>query len=522
MVLVAGLMVVLVCIFRSLSEAPRFIVTLEFHSLIHGERRNSDARETEVVRTIEVSGFQDGASGRMSRRNSFAMAWTMGKKVVRSAPETSTSSGEPSGGTSSKFRPNVIFPAGMGGCLPRYSEPSGPCSSAVTDAKRIERCRLLRCLAVGVSQFEEDRASGRVVIGPVVNVVAGHIGTNAEVIVVCGEHHRFVFSFVSEPGRTAITLFDANGLTFAHHVCNQLVCSGSGLKSRERASDINLSRSRSDFYEISRDSELPNPRLLISGTVEFEIRFLARVGIADDVPSIAGHIGAVNENGADCTLASGFFVFIGPTTVVGKCASLEKFGIVGARFVHEHEENLALDVDAFVVVPTVFGGFDSIAHENDVGVNVGRSLLSLVVRNVFVEILQIFCLDFRGRMSAKRVSGRVVIPTIGTRCMYDPLSPAGFSPYVANCVAMYSAAMSPPRCPVPRPSSRSWDKKAAYSRRMRSGLIPCIARKRQQKASRVAVGSAAGFVWENAATDTRIAAVVSKLFHIGNGLLKTG
>src|SRR5271170_5597469 len=47
------------------------------------------------------------------------------------------------------------------------------------------------------------------------------------------------------------------------------------------------------------------------------------------------------------------------------------------------------------------------------------------------------------------------IPTKLICCRYVPLSPPGFSPYSANCVAMYFAAISLPRNPGPRPSSRS-------------------------------------------------------------------
>src|SRR5580704_5952333 len=68
------------------------------------------------------------------------------------------------------------------------------------------------------------------------------------------------------------------------------------------------------------------------------------------------------------------------------------------------------------------------------------------------------------------VCGSVVIPTSGTFCRYEPSSPAGFNPYSANCVARYSAAISPPRWPVPRPSSRSCERKRTCQR-MCSGLI---------------------------------------------------
>ncbi len=45
----------------------------------------------------------------------------------------------PIGGTSSKFKSTMIFPGGTGECFPKYSDPSSPCSSAVTDANKIDR-----------------------------------------------------------------------------------------------------------------------------------------------------------------------------------------------------------------------------------------------------------------------------------------------------------------------------------------------------------------------------------------------
>ena len=59
--------------------------------------------------------------------------------MVRSAPLTSTSSGIPIGASASKFKSTEIFAAGIGGCFPRYSDPSSPCSSAVTAANIIDR-----------------------------------------------------------------------------------------------------------------------------------------------------------------------------------------------------------------------------------------------------------------------------------------------------------------------------------------------------------------------------------------------
>ena len=83
--------------------------------------------------------------------------------------------------------------AGTGGCMPRYCEPSRPCSSAVTAEKYMAcggRCGGLR---EGPGQFEKDAAAGAVVGGAVVDVVAFRVGIDAEVIVVRGVEHG-VFS----------------------------------------------------------------------------------------------------------------------------------------------------------------------------------------------------------------------------------------------------------------------------------------------------------------------------------------
>ena len=79
-----------------------------------------------------------------------------------------------------------ICEAGMGGCWPRYSEPRRPCSSAVTAAKMTEWGGWMLDWATGAGHFEEHGYAGAVVGGAVVDVVAGHAGDEAEVVVVGG------------------------------------------------------------------------------------------------------------------------------------------------------------------------------------------------------------------------------------------------------------------------------------------------------------------------------------------------
>src|SRR6185369_8235699 len=53
------------------------------------------------------------------------------------------------------------------------------------------------------------------------------------------------------------------------------------------------------------------------------------------------------------------------------------------------------------------------------------------------------------------VLGSAFTPTSDTGWKKLPPSPAPFAPIASSCEAMYFAAISPPRAPVPRPSSRS-------------------------------------------------------------------
>ena len=75
------------------------------------------------------------------------------------------------GASASKFRSTEIFAAGIGGCLPRYSEPSRPCSSPVTAANKIERGGADGG-GPGMREFQQNSAAGAVVDRAVVDVVA--------------------------------------------------------------------------------------------------------------------------------------------------------------------------------------------------------------------------------------------------------------------------------------------------------------------------------------------------------------
>ena len=93
----------------------------------------------------------------------------------------------------------------------------------------------------------------------------------------------------------------------------------------------------------------------------------------------------MDENRAHSAFAGGFFILVGPASVVGERLAFEEIHIVGRRLVDQHEQNFAAHVGALVVVPFIFGSFDSVTHIHDFSVYVGLRLLRLVVGDVVVE-----------------------------------------------------------------------------------------------------------------------------------------
>src|ERR1700688_3556901 len=57
MILVAWLVIVLLDVFFILRQPPRFVVTFELHSFIDRKRRNTHARQTEMIGAIKMSGL---------------------------------------------------------------------------------------------------------------------------------------------------------------------------------------------------------------------------------------------------------------------------------------------------------------------------------------------------------------------------------------------------------------------------------------------------------------------------------
>ena len=100
------------------------------------------------------------------------------------------------------------------------------------------------------------------------------------------------------------------------------------------------------------------------------IGLLAGVGVAHDVPAVAGEVGAVDDERADRAHARGLLELVGPAAVVGERLAAEELGVVRGRIADDAEDDLAFDVDAGVVVPVELGRGDAVADEDDGRVDV--------------------------------------------------------------------------------------------------------------------------------------------------------
>ena len=97
----------------------------------------------------------------------------------------------------------------------------------------------------------------------------------------------------------------------------------------------------------------------------------------------------MNQNRAHRAFARCLFILVGPAPVVGQCFALKELCVVRRRLIDQHQQHFAFDVGPFVVIPVVFGRFDSIADVDDFRIDVRLGLLRLIVGHVLVERLQI-------------------------------------------------------------------------------------------------------------------------------------
>src|SRR5258708_20306026 len=90
--------------------------------------------------------------------------------------------------------------------------------------------------------------------------------------------------------------------------------------------------------EFSGGMELyPGGRLQLRPVIELQVRPLYAPGIADHFPSVAGHEGAVNDQGCHSAAARGFFKLVSPPAVVRERLPLEKTLILRGRPILQHQ-----------------------------------------------------------------------------------------------------------------------------------------------------------------------------------------
>ena len=93
--------------------------------------------------------------------------------------------------------------------MPRYCDPSSPCSSAVTAAKKILCGGFAGASAKARASLQQNPAARAIVRRAVVDVVALQVRIDPQVVVVRRVDHGLVGAAASAPGSFAITLSDS-------------------------------------------------------------------------------------------------------------------------------------------------------------------------------------------------------------------------------------------------------------------------------------------------------------------------
>src|SRR5580700_4965678 len=132
----------------------------------------------------------------------------------------------------------------------------------------------------------------------------------------------------------------------------------------------------------------PGSSFELRRAIEFQVGLPSSPRIANNFPTVAGEIGAVNDECGNGAAASGLFKLVGPAAVICESFAFEKFGIVGGGFGDKEKSDFALEIVAFVVVPLIFGSSDTKTDEDDGSVDVDGFGLALVVGDVIVVGLE--------------------------------------------------------------------------------------------------------------------------------------
>ncbi len=128
-----------------------------------------------------------------------------------------------------------------------------------------------------------------------------------------------------------------------------------------------------------------NPRGGAQGCVgiALQVALLDGLRVAHHFPSVAGEIGAMNDENADGAAARRLFIFVGPAAVVGERSAFEEPFVVGWRLIHDDQRDFAVQVDLFAigaleVIPVIFGSANAVTDEYDRRVEVRGVLAGLV------------------------------------------------------------------------------------------------------------------------------------------------
>ena len=377
--------------------SPRGIVALVEFAGLDRERGDADARQAEVVRAIVAAcrGARIGDDGeieplrcRLDGREEAGALRSVDVDLLRNADGKDhvvvDVEGDLAGGDGWVLAEifgaeEALFFGGDGG----EDEGVG---------------RLDTGLGPGAGEFEDHAYAGGVVGGSVVDVVAGHAGDEAEMVVVGGVEDGLIGASCIGSGEDTDHVGGLEGADGALDVGVEADGEFDGFEAGFSGGGyLGVGVETSGGEEFLSDVELdPAGGLELGIFIVAEVGFFAGVGVFDDVPAVAGEVGAVNDECADGAFASGFLELVGPAAVVGEGVAAEELWVVRGRIADDAEDDFAFDVDVGVVVPVELGRVDAVADEDDGGVDVDGGGEGAVADGVVVAVLQVDGVEIDG------------------------------------------------------------------------------------------------------------------------------
>ena len=105
----------------------------------------------------------------------------------------------------------------------------------------------------------------------------------------------------------------------------------------------------------------------IAGVRVIQGEIVLHVAVHADVPGVAGCLGIVKDEAAGRTLAYGLLELIEPSSVVSHVPATEKRSVVIAGVIDHGYHYLSLDVDVFIVIPSIFRSIYAESAEDILG-----------------------------------------------------------------------------------------------------------------------------------------------------------